>query len=192
MTDDPYKSSSFIGHSLWLCPSEGPSKDAYSAIIADTASKLDTFSYLPHVTLVAAIMTDVDDVVRRTKELAQDLAPYELELDTLGGRDAYFQCVYARLKQTPTVMQANAKARQVFPERQSDPEYIPHLSLIYGDFTMEEKEKTLIPELKKKLAAQKDATSSFRIDAIEVWSTQGDVKDWYLVETIPLKGENPK
>mmetsp|Transcript_15962 Transcript_15962/g.23478 ORF Transcript_15962/g.23478 Transcript_15962/m.23478 type:complete len:196 (+) Transcript_15962:68-655(+) len=190
MSDDPYKSSSFIGHSLWMCPRDGASKDAYSSIIANTASILNSFVYPPHVTLVAAMMTDADDVVRRTKELAKELAPYDFEFDTLEMRDAYFQSIYARLKQTPQVMQANATARKFFLERQSDPEYMPHLSLVYGDFGADEKETKLIPALQKKLLTNKKATSSFRVDAIEVWSTQGDVKDWYLVTTIPLEGVN--
>jgi hypothetical protein len=185
--DDPYKSSSFIGHSLWMCPS-GASGEAYSSIIADTSAKLGTFRFPPHITLVAAMMTGADDVVRRTKELARRLGPYQFEVEDLSQRDAYFQCVYARMKRSQEVVAANRLAREVFPERRSDPEYTPHLSLMYGDFDLEEKEAKLIPELRALMQERMAETQSFRVDSIEVWSTQGEAKDWYLVETVPLEG----
>lgn len=188
MENDPYKSSSFIGHSLWMCPS-GASGEAYSSIIGETSAKLGTFRFLPHITLVAAMMTGADDVVQRTRELAKQLAPYTFEFEELSQRDAYFQCVFAKMKRSKEVVDANNLAREIFPERRSDPEYTPHLSLIYGDFDLQEKESKLIPELDVLIQEKVAATKSFRVDAIEVWSTQGDVKDWYLVETIPLEGD---
>ena len=185
---DPYKSSTFIGHSLWMCPS-GTSNDAYSSIIAETSSKLGTFQFTPHITLVAAMMTGEEDVVQRTKKLAKQLAPYTFDLDVVSQRDAYFQCVFAKMKTTQQVMDANALAREFFPERKSDPEYTPHLSLIYGDFGLKEKNTRLIPEIESLLNKKTAETASFQVDSIEVWSTQGDVKDWYLVEKIPLQGD---
>jgi len=86
-------------------------------------------------------------------------------------------------------MDANALAREFFPERNSDPEYTPHLSLVYGDFGLEEKKTKLIPEIESLLEKNTAETTSFQVDSIEVWSTQGDVKDWYLVEKIPLQGD---
>jgi 2'-5' RNA ligase len=184
---DPYKSSSFIGHSLWMCPS-GATKAAYSSIISDMASELGTFEFTPHITLVAAIMTDVDDVVARTKALASELAPYTFKLDDLSQKDAYFQCVFAKMAATQEVVEANALARTFFEERQSDPDYIPHMSLVYGDFDQSKKDESILPELQKKLAMSSHTTMTIPVDAIEVWSTQGDVKEWYLVETVPLTG----
>ncbi len=189
MEDDPYKSSSFIGHSLWMCPS-GAAGEAYSSIIGETSSKLGTFRFLPHITLVAAMMTGAKDVVARTRELAKQLAPYTFEFEEISQRDAYFQCVYAKMKRSKEVVDANNLAREIFPERRSDSYYTPHLSLIYGDFDLEEKETKLIPELRALMQEKIAETKSFRVDSIEVWSTQGDVKDWYLVETIPLQGED--
>ena len=188
MENDPYKFSSFIGHSLWMCPS-GASGEAYSSIIGETSAKLGTFRFFPHITLVAAMMTGADDVVQRTRELAKQLAPYTFEFEELSQRDAYFQCVFAKMKRSKEVVDANNLAREIFPERRSDPKYTPHLSLIYGDFDLQEKESKLIPDLDALIQEKVAETKSFRVDAIEVWSTQGDVKDWYLVETIPLEGE---
>lgn len=190
MTSDPYKSSRFIGHSLWMVPApDSAAFSAYSEIIAETADSLGTFPFLPHITLVAAMMKGEEDVLERTRRLAAELAPYEFELDSVGYRDAYFQCVYAHLKRTESVVGANKLAREFFPERQSDPPYMPHLSLVYGDLTAEQKEKDVIPKLETALKKRSSETTILPMDSIQVWSTQGDVREWYLVDTIPLTGK---
>jgi hypothetical protein len=186
-SDDPYKSSRFVGHSLWMIPA-GAARNAYDDIVGTTARQLDTFHFLPHVTLVAAIMTPVEDVIERTRHLATLLAPYEFELDDISQRDAYFQCVYATMKLTDGPLYANGVARQVFQEKQADPPYMPHLSLIYGAFPHERKTQEIIPQLREKFLARAPTTLHLPVDAIEIWSTQGEAKDWYLVERVPLTG----
>jgi 2'-5' RNA ligase len=182
---DPYASSSFIGHSLWVCPT-GDAKQAYAEIIGNMSRELGTFHFTPHITLVAAIMTSPEDVVQRTKDLAAKLAPYTFEFDSLSHKDRYFQCVFAKMKLTQEVLNANKIAREVFSERQTDPDYMPHLSLVYGDFKQTVKESNFFPTMEKQITQKASNTMSFTVDSIEVWSTQGDVADWYLVETVPL------
>ena len=187
--NDPYKSRSFIGHSLWACPT-GATKKSYTSIISGASSELETFEFNPHITLVAAIMTSAEDVVIRAKELAKELAPYSFEFDEISERDAYFQCVYAKMKRTKEVLDANALAKEFFPERKTDPEYMPHISLVYGNFELAEKQNKIIPYLKKQMENDVPNTKSITVDSIEVWSTKGNVEDWFLVETVPLKGGN--
>lgn len=171
-----------------MCPT-GASLTAYQSIIKDASSSLNTFCFIPHITLVAAVMTDEKDVVERTKLVAQQLAPYEFEFEEVSERDAYFQCVYAKMKTTDQVVHANTVAKSVFDERQSDPPYMPHLSLVYGDFfTREKKLHTIIPSLETAIQKHAPDTTKFTVDSIQIWSTQGDVSEWYLVETVPLTG----
>jgi 2'-5' RNA ligase len=184
---DSKNSIPYTVHSLWMCPS-GTIKEVYSSIITDMTSELGTLDFTPHITLVAAILTGVDDVVARAKALALKLAPYEFEYDDLSQKDAYFQSVFAKMKVTQEVVEANALARTFFEERQSDPDYMPHMSLVYGDFDRSRKDETILPELRTKLTNSYHNTTTIPVDAIEVWSTQGDVKEWYLVETVPLTG----
>ena len=186
---DPYKSSTFIGHSLWLVPS-GNANQSYTEIITATAQELGSFQFIPHITLVAAMLTGEEDVVQRARQLAAQIEPYQFELEEVSFRDAYFQCVYAKMKLTPEVVAANDLARQVFVERQSDPPYMPHLSMVYGDLTVADKTNTVIPKITAELKRRSSETQILPVDSIQVWSTQGDVKDWYWVETIPLTGTN--
>eukprot|EP00977_Amphora_coffeiformis_P006978 scaffold1513_cov100-Amphora_coffeaeformis.AAC.27 len=190
--DNLYKSSTFVGHSLWLVPTPEASRVAYETILNETAAALGTLPFTPHVTLVAAIMTDVTDVVTRAQALSHALTShdYQFQFQAVSHKDAYFQCVFATYVRTPAVLQANALARRYFPEKQSDPPYLPHLSLIYGNnISAEEKETHWIPTLTQRIVDGASDTTTFSVDAIEVWSTQGHVQEWYLVERIPLVGK---
>jgi Cyclic phosphodiesterase-like protein len=164
----------------------GHALTAYDGIVGTMAMELGTFHFLPHITLVAALMEPVEDILQKTRQLATMVAPYEFHLQDVAQKDAYFQCVYATMKLTDQVLNANTAARTVFEEKQNDPPYMPHLSLIYGDFTAHEKNERLIPKLRQQLLDGAPETETIPVDAIEIWSTQGDVKEWYLVERVPL------
>jgi len=175
--------------------SVGGSLEAYDTIIGGMSKELGTFHFLPHITLIAALLDPIETIVEKTRHLSTLIAPYKFHLQDMGQKDAYFQCVFATMKLTEDVVNANMTARNVFASENKllDPPYMPHLSLIYGDFSLEEKKNHLIPTLRHQLFPQNEGestslTSIIPVDAIEIWSTQGDVKDWYLVERVPLVG----
>jgi hypothetical protein len=186
---DPYQSSSFIGYSLWMIPT-GDSFEMYSNIIRNTAAELGTFEYIPHITLVGAILSDVNDVITKTKELASNLAPFQFEFTTVSHREAFFQCVYAMFERTDEVVAANLLAREFFSETKANPPYMPHLSLIYGSFSPEQKETVIVPNLKRQIEDKAPATTTIHVDSIQIWCTKGNVSDWYLFESVPLRGSN--
>jgi 2'-5' RNA ligase len=182
IVNDPYKSSSFIGISLWMCPG-GAAGEACTKIIQELAQEYGTFAdFIPHITLVAALL--IDNAVEQTRKVATMIAPYEFEIEEASDRDAYFQSVFFKMKTSPTVVQNNQIARQVFQERQRDPPYMPHLSLVYGNLKPQQKER-IKRELCEKL---KWIPKKMMVDAIQVWSTRGHVEGWYCIETIPLTG----
>mmetsp|Transcript_33490 Transcript_33490/g.38137 ORF Transcript_33490/g.38137 Transcript_33490/m.38137 type:complete len:193 (+) Transcript_33490:45-623(+) len=181
---DPYKSSSFIGISLWMCPI-GAAGEAYTKIIQEAAEEYGTFDFkVPHVTLVAALLSD--NVVERARELATRMTPYEFESDGISGRDAYFQSVYSKMKLSPEAIRNNAIAQEFFEEEcRTNPPYVPHLSLVYGDLDANQKEEFKLKILQNKTTLP----SKFMVDAIQVWCTKGEVETWYCIEKIPLTGK---
>lgn len=58
--------------------------------------------------------------------------------------------------------------------------YIPHLSLMYGNFPSELKEK-IIAEIGK------DFNMNFEIKSIHLFSTLGEPEDWYRVKEFALQ-----
>lgn len=181
---DPYKSNKFIAKSLWLCPS-GAAEETSKQLITEAAKECGTFGgFIPHVTLAGAIHSE--DIIEQTRKLASMLAPYEFQFDCVSGRDAFFQSLFLKLKTTPQVLEANEAARQVFQEKANDPEYMPHLSIVYGNLDVEKKTR-IMKEIDQKLKRD-NPFKSFTVDSIQVWCTEGFVEEWYCIETIPLTG----
>lgn len=180
---DPYKSSSFSGLSLWMCP-KGFAEESFGEIIRESAKQFGTSDFIPHVTLLGAL--EGNHLLQKTRELGRRISPYELQVENVSEGNAYFQSIFMKMKTTPQVMQANAIARQIFGDRSSNTDYMPHLSLVYGDFETDEKKK-MVEFIEQKMK-KANAPTSFLVDSIQIWSTEGNVEDWHMVESVPLTG----
>ena len=115
--------------------------------------------------------------------MATLIRPYKIDLTTVDYLDVYFRCLFLKVKGTKHVMEANSTARAIF-NRQQDAEYMPHLSLLYGDFSLEVKEKIIA-------SIGSEFNMSFEVKSIHLCSTNGEPKDWYRVKEFTLKKSNP-
>ena len=97
------------------------------------------------------------------------------KIDSL--EDYYYKCLFASVWRTRSVMDANAKAREIFQVNNNH--YEPHLSLVYGFFPPEKKEK-IIQQIGK-------FDYSFKVDELSLLSTAGGVLNWYELGRFPLE-----
>ena len=166
------------GYSLWLMPS-GEVRDGLSRIISRLSREHSTPEFEPHVTLLGSLMQSEEEALSMTSRLASLIQPYEMTLASVGYLEAYFRCLFVKVGETEQVMEANLRARNVF-SRQQDPEYMPHLSLMYGSLPV---------ELKKEIIAKigNAFDMSFEVRSIHLCSTNGEPKDWYRLEEFVLK-----
>lgn len=164
-------------YSLWMMPSG----DIYNRL-AKTISQLNreysTPNFEPHVTLIGRVVGSEEYILPKTSQLATLIRPYEIRLTAVDYLDEYFRCLFIRVEETEHVMDANLKARGIF-NRQQDPKYMPHLSLMYGNFT---------PRIKEKIIAGigREFNMKFEARSIHIFSTNGEPKDWYRVKELPL------
>ena len=166
------------GYSLWVMPT-GKVYDRLNDLILQLSRKYDTPYFEPHVTLIGEILGSKSGVISKTAKLASAVPPYRIELGDATYLDKYFQCLLIRAKETAEVMKANSKAREIF-SRINDPKYTPHLSLMYGKFPPEKKEK-IIAEIGNKFRL------SFDSDRIHLFYTEGKPKDWCRIREFSLK-----
>lgn len=85
----------------------------------------------PHVTLLGGIDCAPDAAERRLRQLAARLPPFELQLDGIGLGHTHFQRLFARIELSPALRDARRLAEEVF--ERAPAEFVPHLSLVYGD-----------------------------------------------------------
>jgi len=166
------------GYSLWFMPF-GEIYDNLSNLIFQLSKEYSTPEFEPHITLIGEVIGLDDEIIKKTSQLANLIKPYSIQLTTVDYLDEYFKCLFIKAEKTDDLMEVNSKAREIF-NRQEGSEYIPHLSLMYGNFPPEVRE-----EIIKKMG--KNFNLSFEIRSIHLFKTEGEVKDWYRVKEFILE-----
>jgi 2'-5' RNA ligase len=160
------------GYSLWLQPT-GDAFDHLAGIIAQLSAQYRTPVFEPHVTLLGGLTGNKDALAARTAQLAKLLKPNVIQLTTLDYLDEYFRCLFANAEKTPWLIDANTKARKLF-HREDAPEFMPHLSLLYGDILPATKQAAIV-----QLGLVLDL--EFPVASVHLVSTNGEPKEWYKI-----------
>ncbi|CAM9304264.1 unnamed protein product [Phaeothamnion confervicola] len=176
-----YATPSFVGHSLWLCPS--PNSDLFTNLIQEIATACKTPVFPPHVTLLAGASLPEGQLLDRCRGLAAKLQPATLKVTEVASKDLYFQCVFALLAKDESLLSWRRLASEAFEEQECDLNaFMPHLSLAYGDID---------DATKRQIRADVEGAvigCSFEVEALEVWCTQGRVEEWRQVARLPFTG----
>lgn len=165
-TSGPAQTSEY---SLWLMPS-GQVGEALAGIITELGREFLAPVFPPHVTLLGGLKGAIPELTIRARLVAEQLGPYDLALGRLDYLDEYYRCLFVRILETEPVLRANDIARRVFG-RLGGPAYMPHLSLLYGDFT---------PDAKESIIKRIGTSLDYRFLATELYlySTSGETSTW--------------
>lgn len=168
---------SSASYHIWLKPS-GSAYELFAKTIRELAYALNAPVFEPHVTLLGHLAGTEQEHVRRTKQLARELHPFQIVLTEPSYRNEYFQCLFMTVQRSPAVINANVLARHVF--RREKEAYMPHLSLVYG----------LHPQARKREAIANlpsDVRTSFEVSAVYLIKADShDPKDWREMLVIPM------
>jgi len=166
------------GFSLWLQPTD-QAYDRLAGIIAQLGAQYRAPVFEPHVTLLGGLTGSADALITRSAQLAKLLKSNVIKLATLDYLDEYFCCLFANAEKTNWLIDANTKTRKLF-HREDAPEFMPHLSLLYGDFPPTTKQRIII-EIGSRLEL------SFQVTSLRLWSTTGEPEEWYKIKEFSLK-----
>ena len=158
------------GISLWLAP-PGAARERLGSLIEGLAARLGTRPFPPHLTLLPGIEGRAEDaVLAKARALAARLRPLTIRLESVEGREEHFRCLIALAASDGPLRAAHEGAAGAF-DRQPDPAFLPHVSLVYG---------SLAPETKRALIleAAPAARLAFEAARLHVWRTEGAVGDW--------------
>jgi 2'-5' RNA ligase len=173
-----------LGISLWLMPPE-PARARLAALIEDLAARLGTRPFAPHLTLLPGIEGQAEQAVLAAAEsLAARLRPLTIRLQSIEGGEEPFRCVMALAAADEPLGGAHDAAARAFG-RQPDPEFLPHVSLVYG---------WLAPETKRALVREIGTSAAlvFEASRLHVWRTEGPVQDWRVLGAFDLgRGGRP-
>lgn len=167
--------------SLWVVP-EGAVYQRFADLIATLAARAGTPGFEPHVTLLGGIAGAEAEVRRLCEALAELLEPFEVKLADVGMADEHYRALFVAAEPTPELLNAEARARDVF-RRAGEPPFLPHLSLLYGDLLAADKEALLE-------GVGREFQASFRVSALHLYRTGGGPASWRRVLTVPLDAED--
>ena len=165
-------------YSLWLMPG-GEVRDRLTMILRRLSARLNAPEFSTHVTLLGRCVGDRGELIRQSAQVAASLRHFAIRLEHIDFRDEYFRCLFLHAALTEPLRKAHQAACQAFGRRR-DRAFMPHMSLLYGNFPQSLKEK-LIAELVPRLDVQ------FKVRSLHLYRTHGEPRRWRSVAKFGLQ-----
>ena len=172
-------------YSTWFIP-EGEVYTRLSEVIINISDEFGTPKFEPHVTLLGGLTgLREEEAISRVTELARNLEPLKITLTKVSyfssysnENDATYRSLFILPERTKPLMEANHLASKTFG-KEGGPPYYPHLSIMYGSFTPETKERIISK-------VGREFSLNFEVKYIYLWSVKGLPEEWKLIKKIPL------
>ena len=107
-------------------------------IIRELSAKLDATLFEPHLTVCSGFCADPELLKRVLAEAAQALPPLTLRVRGVGCSEAYFRTLYIEFEPDPLLI--GLRERVGVAVERPDNGFLPHLSLLYREMPLAEKE----------------------------------------------------
>ena len=164
---------------IWLKPT-GPAYDILMKTITDLSKAYHAPVFDPHVTLLGSLPGTEEAISFQCVNLGESLAPFDIFLAEPAYGDQFFQCVFLKTQETPALMNAHELAKKLFGK--SPNSFMPHLSLLYGHYSLELKHK-ITSTLSQALSL------NFTVDTIHLIHAKSEhPMDWASILSVPLSG----
>ena len=129
-----------VSYSIWLMP-EGNVKDKLKNIIYSLSTDFGGPIFEPHITLVSSFLGSEKELIQKIEIISKKIRPFEIFFDHIACLDNYFCSLFLTVK-----VSIELKLARDIPCKElnwNDNDYMPHLSLKYGDYSKKEKEKMI-------------------------------------------------
>lgn len=165
-------------YSLWLEP-EGNIAYRLQERIEKLSKKYNTPLFEPHVTLLGDLRHGETELIQLTDMLAGSLHPFELMLTKADCGNSFYQSIFVRVEKSKGLQSARRVACSLFDTNESE-DYMPHLSLLYGNMPRNEKERILN-------LMEREFQMKFTAKYIRLVKTEGKPKDWKKIYAAVFK-----
>jgi len=164
--------------SISLMPSGGVN-EKLKELISKLSKTYNGPDFEPHVTLLGNIAETRERVIEKSVKLASIMKPFEITLKKVDYLDEYFKCLFIRTEESKELMNYNLQAREIFNKK--GPKFMPHLSILYGNYFPKVKEK-IIGEIGKEFKETFEANKLFLVRSPK----NSEPKDWEIIKEISL------
>ncbi|XP_057418526.1 cyclic phosphodiesterase-like [Lotus japonicus] len=171
-------------YSVWAIPPDHV-RPRIAKLMTDLRSEFGGPHFEPHITVVGAITLTADDALNKLRSACEELKAFQVTVDRVAAGTFFYQCVYLLLHPSPPVVETSAHCSNHFGYKSSTP-YMPHLSLLYGDLTDEEKQKA---QERAKVLDYSLSGLSFEITRLALYKTDTEdktLKSWEKIAECTL------
>ncbi|MDO8573164.1 MAG: 2'-5' RNA ligase family protein [Candidatus Daviesbacteria bacterium] len=165
------------GYTINIIPPAGI-YDKFDEIIKKLAGKYGTFKFAPHITVLGQASDSKETAIKLMEQVTSNQKPFTVTLNKVGFQDFFFRALYVLAEKTAPLAELHRKAKMIF-NKEAAP-YMPHLSLLYGDFAPEIKEKII-----QEIGSEQPTT--FIVSSLHLFRTEGESNEWYSVAKFPFK-----
>ncbi|GFZ06171.1 RNA ligase/cyclic nucleotide phosphodiesterase family protein [Actinidia rufa] len=163
-------------YSVWAVPSEDV-RERLKRLMSGLRSEFDGPEFEPHVTVVGAISLTEEDALDKFRAACHGVKAYTATVEKVAAGTFFYQCVFLLLNPTAEVVETSSHCTGHFGYKSPTP-YMPHLSLLYGDLTDEEKKKA---QEKANGLDESIGSLSFQINRLALYETETEdktLKSW--------------
>jgi 2'-5' RNA ligase len=162
-------------YALWIMPPEGIYR-RLKDLIARLGAGYSSPVFEPHITLIGGLKGPEERLLSKAVELASLLHPFTIDLGHVEYRDEYYRSLFITVGISKELLEAHSSAGRLF-ERQAGNDFMPHLSLMYGDFDETTKEEVV-------RQTGRDFNLSFQVESLFLFSTAGIPEEWRNIREI--------
>ncbi|MBI3103721.1 2'-5' RNA ligase family protein [Candidatus Daviesbacteria bacterium] len=145
----------------------------FAGLINRLAKQYNAPPFQPHVTLLGGIEQPEEKIIRKTAQLVSGQKPFPVTFRQIDYQDYHFRALFVKAEVTKPLLSLHERAKKIFG-MQNIPFYMPHLSLLYGNYPNELKEKII-------LEIGRDQTTRFDISSVHL-VRGGEVEDWKAIK----------
>lgn len=172
-----------LNHSIWLIPEKG-ARERFALVMAELAERHGGPAFEAHITLYGGMRGKMgrDQMMQLVQTLAGEIGRVRFAPTGFAHSDALYRAVYVEAAGSKALIKAHDVAAHVLFNlrgRFEGKKYQPHVSLMYAELAQAERE-AIVAGLDSALLAP------FECDALELWSTSGDVGEWHKLGRVAL------
>jgi len=156
---------------LWLMPQK-ETVDQLQKIIQGLSEAYGTPVFEPHVTLISGLSGNEDALVKKIDAFTLGKRKFSVTTKGIDYARGFFTALFLNIQNTPEIDQLNTQVREYLKPFGQGP-YHPHLSLLYGDITSQEKERII--------AGLNLAGQTITLDKLKLVKGHSDVAQWQVI-----------
>ena len=164
-------------YSLWLRPTQ-LQIDEFCKIISELAHRYRTTPFPPHITLLPRLILELKSVEQACEKIIEQIHSFEIPMQNITYTQEFYRNFFILAEPTFTLTMLHKDFKTEL-ELETNEDFIPHVSLLYGDLDLNTKE-CLKEELKERYPKK------FRCVRLDIYNSTGEIAEWSLVKSYKL------